>query len=704
MPCRRQCKGITRAGLQCKRILVTVPGSYCWQHTDQEVYVDTYSYSSTNAKVDSYHSRTRCKGKTVQGAQCRNTLTNGGEYCWQHTYQSADYESSDSESGPRRCRGQTLKLERCKRMLVHYPGHYCWQHTGQAPKEPAKPRRKRTSEEYLSNTSSYKPVTASIPPIPVRPVEAITSRATMLAITLQAEEEPEQRSPVVHTILISCQQDDIHRTVPEIHLVELDTSDSTESDTGEEDGSSVGDLAEDLAEDSGFWEEIPDNNNMPTDPTTCTVVTTPDGEDELPTGEDELPTGEDELPTGEDELPTGEDELPAGEDELPAGEDELPAGEDELPAGEVELPAGDIEMPTSENELPTGKDELPTGEDELPAGEDELPAGDVELPTSEDEVPNSEDELPTGENEQNQGHDQMPSVDDLLDLLPQGLPVQADEPVVLLDAPELEVPTYLPEKPADNTSLQLTTWTVVELYDEPKPTDSPTEKPKRSKGSRSCGFGWIVNALMNPFKSARRNEKLRTNREQIVNPTDEGLELQTIGFSTVTQKLLASLAQEASEYIYLATSLPNASGQLRIKLGRTEPSTDHQACELSMIWQLPVANAARVEKLALVAVKSEFDSGQSTIPFILAIESYGSGVQCPCTKTHEGILLTKSMECDWLKNLVIGLDKMDRAEGRRNSSAHELEVSLNIEPQSAMRDRVLLESATAMREHGAIAV
>ncbi|KAF8432076.1 hypothetical protein BGX38DRAFT_1227022 [Terfezia claveryi] len=658
MPCGRQCKGITRAGLQCKRILVTVPGSYCWQHTDQEVFVETYSYSLTKAKVDtSYYSRTRCKGKTVQGAQCRNTLANGGEYCWQHTYQSADYESSDSESGTRRCRGQTLKLERCKRMLVHYPGHYCWQHTGQAPKEPAKPRRKRTSEEYLSNTSSYKPVTAPIPP-----VRAITSSATMLAITLQAEEELEQRSPVVYTTLVSCQQDDIHRTVPEIRVEELDSSDSSESD--EEDGSSVGDLAED----SGFWEESPDND-MPTDLTTCTVATAPNGEDELSEGEDELSNGEDELPAGEDELPASEYELPTGDDELPTGEDELPAGEDEVP---------------------TGEDELPTGEDELPTGEDELPTG--------------EDELPTGEDEQNQGHDQMPSVVDLLDLLPHSLPVQADEPILLLDGPELEVPTHLPEKSADNTSLQLTTWTVVELYDEPKPTDSPTGKPKKSKGSRSCNFGWIVNALMSPFKSARHNEKLHINREKIVNPVDEGLELQTIGFSTATRKLLASLAQEASEYIYLATSLPNVSGQLRIKLGRTEPSTDHQACELSMIWQLPVANAARVEKLALVAVKSEFESGQSTIPFILAIESCGSGVQCPCAKTHEGIFLTKSVECDWLKNLVIGLDKMDRAEGRRNSSAHELEVSLNVEPQWVVRDQVPLESAAARREHGAIAV
>lgn len=190
MSCRRQCKGITRARLQCKRVLVSAPGSYCWQHTDQDVYADTR-----------YSSRTRCKGKTVEGAQCRNTFASRGEYCWQHTYQSADYESSDSESGTRRCRGQSLKRERCKRMLVHYPGHYCWQHTSQAPKEPAKPRPKKGTEQYFSSTSSYKPATAPTPPIPVHPVRVTPTHAPTLETTLKAEEETEQRDTVVHTAI-----------------------------------------------------------------------------------------------------------------------------------------------------------------------------------------------------------------------------------------------------------------------------------------------------------------------------------------------------------------------------------------------------------------------------------------------------------------------------------------------------------------------
>ncbi|KAF8424812.1 hypothetical protein EV426DRAFT_716476 [Tirmania nivea] len=577
MSCRRQCKGITQAGLQCKRILVSVPGSYCWQHTDQDVYVETYSYSSRKIGVDTiYSSYTRCKGKTVKGAQCRNTSANGGEYCWQHTYQSADYKSSDSESGTRRCRGQTLKDERCKRMLVHYPGHYCWQHTSQAPKEPAKPWSKKRTEEYLSSTSSYKPVSVPIPPIPLHPVRDSTPHTPTLETTLQVEEEPEQDTDV-HTALISCQQADIHPSVPEIPVEDLSYSDSSESDIDEDD-SRVGDLAED----SGFWEESPESANVSSDPTTCTVAA-----------------------------------------------------------------------------------------------------------------------LLGNEEEQSQGHDQLSSVGDLPDMLPQDL--QANEPILLVDAPELEVPTHLPEKPTDNTSLQLTTWTVVGLNDEPEPTESVPEKPKKSKGSRSCSFGRIVNVLLSPFRSARSNEKLLTNEKKITSPVGEGLH--SIGFSTETQHLLASLAQEALEYIYLATSLPNASGQLRIKLGRTndplEPSTD-QACELTTVWKLPVANAARVEKLAHMAVKSEFDGGRSTIPFILSIESYGSGVQCPCTKTHQNILLTKSVGCDWLKGLVIGLDKKDRAERRRNSSGHELKVSLQVE-RPMVRNRALPESAIAVREEGAIA-
>lgn len=286
----------------------------------------------------------------------------------------------------------------------------------------------------------------------------------MLAITLQGEEKLGQRDTVVRTSLISCQPTNIHPAVPEIHVEELDSSsDSSESDADEEDGSSVGDVAED----SGFGDASQENGNVSSDPTTCTVVavvTLPDGEDELSGSEDELSGGEDELSDSEDELSGGEDELSGGEDELSGGENELSSGEDDMSGG------------------------VPVGEDELPASEDE----------------------------ENQGHDQMPSVSDLPDLPPRD--PQADEPFLLLDAPELEVPTHLPEKPADNTPLQLTTWTVVELYDEPKPADSVTEKPKKSKGSRSCNFGWIVNRLMNPFKPARSNEMVPTNSERITSP------------------------------------------------------------------------------------------------------------------------------------------------------------------------------------------
>lgn len=463
-------------------------------------------------------------------------------------------------------------------MLVHYPGHYCWQHTSQAPKEPAKPRPKKGTEQYFSSTSSYKPATAPTPPIPVHPVRVTPTHAPTLETTLKAEEETEQRDTVVHTALISCQQTDIHPPVPEIYY-----SDSSSSDTDEE-GGGVGDLGED----SGFWEESPENDNVSSDPTTCTVGTLP--------------------------------------------------------------------------------------------GDDE-------------------------DEESQAGYDQVSSVGDLPDMLPQDL-LQADEPVVLLNAPELEVPTHFPERPVDNTPLQLNTWTVVELHDEPKHTYSITEKPKKSKGIRSCGLGWVVNALLSPFKSARKDKILMKGKE-ITTTNSAGLH--DIGFSTATQKLLASLTQETSEYIYLAASLPNATGHLRIKLGHTngplEPSTDQQACELTTIWRLPVANAARVERLALMAVKSEFDGGQSRIPFILAIESYVNGVQCPCTKTHQDIFVTTSAEYDWLKDLVIRLDKLDRAERRRDSWARELKVSVNVEPRPApvVEGRVRRESAATMREHGAIA-
>lgn len=67
------------------------------------------------------------------------------------------------------------------------------------------------------------------------------------------------------------------------------------------------------------------------------------------------------------------------------------------------------------------------------------------------------------------GYDQVSSVGDLPDMLPQDL-LQADESAVLLNAPELEVPTHFPERPVDNTPLQLNTWTVVDLHDEPKHT------------------------------------------------------------------------------------------------------------------------------------------------------------------------------------------------------------------------------------------
>lgn len=148
-----------------------------------------------------------------------------------------------------------------------------------------------------------------------------------------------------------------------------------------------------------------------------------------------------------------------------------------------------------------------------------------------------------------------------------------------------------------------------------------------------------------------------------------------MGLSPKTQKaLLAYLnkTKEIKEELYVACSPKNALGERRIKIGRTaDPDRrgrDYANCGMEIVWSMRMEHTNRLEKLVLMAIKSDFKElgRQSGNPFIQDIRLLGRKVVCPCGKSHNDMFLTTAnwddTHMDELKNSIFEFSRLDRLE------------------------------------------
>lgn len=74
----RQCKGKTKEGARCKNYVDNKNGEFCWRHKSQQDSTITTS-------------ATRCLGKNINGRRCRNKVKSGN-YCWRHKKQDSNQD------------------------------------------------------------------------------------------------------------------------------------------------------------------------------------------------------------------------------------------------------------------------------------------------------------------------------------------------------------------------------------------------------------------------------------------------------------------------------------------------------------------------------------------------------------------------------------------------------------------------------------
>ena len=81
-----QCKGITKAGAQCKNKTLD-PSGYCHLHTTQQAPLQSTTNTDTQtapAKSNTKSSTVQCSGTTKACNRCKRTTTNSNGRCYQH--------------------------------------------------------------------------------------------------------------------------------------------------------------------------------------------------------------------------------------------------------------------------------------------------------------------------------------------------------------------------------------------------------------------------------------------------------------------------------------------------------------------------------------------------------------------------------------------------------------------------------------------
>ena len=107
---------------------------------ESSVDISKWSWTATNtrsSKKDGAGQSAQCKGVTKAGNQCKNKTTNPNGYCYAHQSQAGGVVSQNSTVQPSsskrsisvRCSATTKKGTQCSRM-TYSPNGKCWQHGG----------------------------------------------------------------------------------------------------------------------------------------------------------------------------------------------------------------------------------------------------------------------------------------------------------------------------------------------------------------------------------------------------------------------------------------------------------------------------------------------------------------------------------------------------------------------------------------------
>lgn len=90
IPQSTQCNGKTQKGLQCKRF-VSNGENYCYQHISQKSESKSNPTEPSSERINrkpasesSNQSYSQCKGTTKKGNQCKRMVKSSNGYCYQH--------------------------------------------------------------------------------------------------------------------------------------------------------------------------------------------------------------------------------------------------------------------------------------------------------------------------------------------------------------------------------------------------------------------------------------------------------------------------------------------------------------------------------------------------------------------------------------------------------------------------------------------
>ena len=90
IPQSTQCNGKTQKGLQCKRF-VSNGENYCYQHLSQKSESKSKPTEPSSERINSKttsessnQSYSQCKGTTKKGNQCKRMVKGSNGYCYQH--------------------------------------------------------------------------------------------------------------------------------------------------------------------------------------------------------------------------------------------------------------------------------------------------------------------------------------------------------------------------------------------------------------------------------------------------------------------------------------------------------------------------------------------------------------------------------------------------------------------------------------------
>jgi hypothetical protein len=145
------CKGLTKAGAQCK-CLVTGDTDYCHLHESQAGRQQ--SSKQAGQKPAGQGRASLCGGHRRNKEPCQRVVRDGTGYCYQHRSQAKGQQGSDpalhkaADSTPASaCKGSKLNGEPCHRVVDNSIG-YCHDHVEQAKEQPvrAKPSARRRAE------------------------------------------------------------------------------------------------------------------------------------------------------------------------------------------------------------------------------------------------------------------------------------------------------------------------------------------------------------------------------------------------------------------------------------------------------------------------------------------------------------------------------------------------------------------------------